>query len=284
VTRWLIVGHGSVGSALSRRIARKGGDVAVYDPAPRVPVADAEYLTAIGSMAHDVVVSCVIPAAAAGALETVRPALGAATLYLEWNTVTPATKKAIAAASPCPVVDVALMDTLDDERSHPSVAISGQQSIEAAALLNGIGFRVDIAGAECGDAALLKLARSLFMKSLEALLIEFEAATALLPGREIIARSVEKNLGPEFTSFSRMLIETDRIHAARRARELQEAVTVFAEAGHTLRVAEASAEVLRGAAETWLARDAPPERAGAELLAEYLARHLREHVPPDVRR
>ena len=86
---------------------------------------------------------------------------------------------------------------------------------------------VDVAGAECGDAALLKLARSLFMKSLEALVIEFEAAIAPLAGRDIVVGSIERNLGERFTAFSRMLIETDRIHAARRSRELEEAIAIL---------------------------------------------------------
>lgn len=277
--RWLIVGHGSVGSALARRIAATArGRLAVYDPAPRIAVMHGEHVAAIDAAGYDVVVSCVTPAMAVDVLATVRGALRPDTLYLEWNTVTPETKRAIAAAAPCPVVDVALMDTLDDERSRPSLAVSGPEAAAVRPLLEGIGFRVDDAGAACGDAALLKLARSLFMKSLEALLVEFEAATALLPGRDIITRSVEKNLGPDFMAFWRMLIETDRVHAARRGRELQEAVAVFVGEGRTVRVAETAATVLSDAAAVWRSADAPLETAGAEAFARYLAHHLRKQA------
>lgn len=282
MTNWLVVGHGSVGSALARRINATGTRPAVYDPSPRVPVVDAKLAGTLGAETFDVVVSCVIPSVAIDALETVAPALRPDTLYLEWNTVTPAIKRTIAEAAPCSVVDVALMDTLDDERARPSVAVSGPRSSEAAVLLEEIGFRVENGGAECGDAALLKLARSLFMKSLEALVVEFEAATALLSGRDVVARSIEKNLGPAFTSFARMLIETDRIHAARRSRELDEAIAVFADSGRSVLVAEASARVLRGAANAWRAGDAPAEKSGAEVLARYLASNLRNQVTSDV--
>jgi hypothetical protein len=59
------------------------------------------------------------------------------------------------------------MGTLDDEAASPNVAVSGSGPGKASALLTELGFHVD-AVAECGDAAVLELARSLFMKSLKA--------------------------------------------------------------------------------------------------------------------
>jgi 4-hydroxy-4-methyl-2-oxoglutarate aldolase len=168
--RWLIVGHGSVGSALARRLDRRGVRASAYDPSPRIPVTLAEHFAAVDSTrdGFDIVISFVVPAAAEQALEAVRPLLKPATLYLEWNTVAPETKRAIAEAAPCAVVDVALMGTLDDEAASPSVAVSGSWPGKASTLLTELGFHVDAAEAECGDATLLKVARSLFMKSLEA--------------------------------------------------------------------------------------------------------------------
>jgi len=278
--RWLIVGHGSVGSALVRRLGRIGVRPSVYDPAPRLPIVAADHLARLdlAGGAFDIVVSCVIPAAALQALAGVRTALKPATLYLEWNTVTPETKRAVAAAAPCAVLDVALMDTLDDEAASPSLALSGPEAGNAAEVLRRLGFRVDIAGPECGDAALLKLARSLFMKSLEALVIEFEAAIAPLSGREIVVGSIERNLGERFTAFARMLIETDRLHAARRSRELEEAIEVFQHADKSTRVAEAATDVLGAAAAAWQSPGAPAERAGAEAFARFLATGLKAHM------
>jgi 3-hydroxyisobutyrate dehydrogenase-like beta-hydroxyacid dehydrogenase len=274
--RWLIVGHGSVGSALVRRLDRRGVRPSTFDPSPRVPVLLAEHLTAIDSAkdAFDIVISCVAPAAAEQALEAVRPLLKPTSLYLEWNTVPPEIKRVIASAAPCTVVDVGLIDTLDDEAANPSVAVSGSEAGKAAALLAELGFHVDVVGAECGDAALLKLARSLFMKSLEALVIEFEAAIAPLAGRDVIVGSIERNLGERFTGFATMLIETDRIHATRRCRELEGAIAAFRPAHCSLRVAEASVDVLRAAAAAWRAPHAPDERAGAREFAHFLASEL----------
>jgi 4-hydroxy-4-methyl-2-oxoglutarate aldolase len=286
VTRWLVVGHGSVGSALVRRIGRTGVRPFVYDPSPRVVVTGGERLTAVDERngPFDAVVSCVVPSAAPKALEAVRSALGQGTLYLEWNTITPDAKRAIAEAAPCRVVDVALLDTLDDEAAHPSLAVSGAEAAAAVSLLSALGFSVDVVGALCGDAALLKLARSLFMKSLEALVIEFEAAMAHMAGRDVVIRSIERNLGPQFITFSRMLLETDRIHAGRRSVELQEAVESYRRAGRSVEVPSAAIRVLQAAAASWRAAGAPAPDAGAPALAEYLARYLaRQHEAEELR-
>ena len=281
-SRWLIVGHGSVGSALARRLTRAGIRPGIFDPAPRLAVADGELLPSLAGLApFDRIISCVMPSAAMKAVETARPVIAPTTLYLEWNTLPPAAKRAVAAVAPGAVVDVALMDTLDQEAAHPTLAVSGPQAPRAATLLRSLGFLVDEVGAECGDAALLKLGRSLFMKCLEALVIEFRAAVAPLAGRDAVLGSIERNLGPAFTAFSRMLIETDRVHAERRAAELGEAVAIFAASGRSLDVAGASVAVLYAAAAAWRLPEAPPASAGADALAGFLTDALGKatHAP-----
>lgn len=279
LARWLIVGHGSVGSALARRMARAGIRPSIFDPAPRVPVTQGVHLTDLeGAGAFDFVISCVAPSAALSAVETVRPALAASALYLEWNTLPPDAKQRIAAAAPAGVVvDVALMDTLDQEAAQPSLAISGPQAARAGEALRSLGFMVDEVGAACGDAARLKLSRSLFMKGLEALVIEFGAAIAPLEGREVVLSSIERNVGAQFMSFARMLIETDRLHASRRANELAEAVEIFAAPGRPLTVARASIDVLRWAAAAWAAVNAPPPTSGADSLTAFLSTSTEEN-------
>ncbi len=272
VRRWLIVGHGSVGSALARRLAGHGIAPWILDPAPRVPVQHGTLLPALdGAGVFDVVVSCVVPSAAAKAMASAKAALDPASLYLEWNTLTPQAKRAVAATAPDAVVDVALLDTLDQEAASPTLAVSGPKAARAAAVLRDLGFQVDEVGRECGDAALLKLSRSLFMKCLEALVVEFQAAVAPLSGRGVILESIERNLGDRFSAFARMLIETDRVHADRRATELAEAVGVFEAEGRALVLADASVSVLRAAAEAWRRPGAPAAGAGAEVLAGFLS-------------
>ncbi len=278
---WLVIGHGSVGSALVRRLVRAGIEPVVYDPSPRVPVVDREHLSSLldATRTFDRVISCVAPPSAPTALEDARPVLRADTVYLDWNTVGPVVKRALAVAAPCPVVDVALLDTLDEEAASPSVAISGPRAPDIVPDLVGLGFHVDVVGDSAGDAALLKYARSIFMKTLEALVVEFESAVATLPGRVIVTASIERNLGPTFMDFARMLLETDRIHAARRADELAGAVTAHVDAGLSVPLATAAVGVLRAAATAWQEPDAPPIGARPDALVAFLADHLQGPRP-----
>jgi 3-hydroxyisobutyrate dehydrogenase-like beta-hydroxyacid dehydrogenase len=272
-TRWLIAGHGSVGSALARRLIAAGITPWVFDPAPRIPVSGPVHLTSLeGVPPFDLIVSCVTPSGALRVVEAVRPVLAPGTLYLDWNTLPPDTKQHVAAQAPAGVViDVALMDTLDQEAERPTLAVSGPQASKAAEILRGLGFAVDEVGSTCGDAARLKLSRSLFTKVLEALVIEFRAAIAPLAGREVVLASIERNLGPQFMAFAEMLIETDRLHAARRSNELAEAVAIFGSEHQPLTLARASVEVLRAAAAAWAAPGAPPPDANAATFAAYLS-------------
>ena len=122
------------------------------------------------------------------------------------------------------------------------------------------------------------------------LVVEFEAAVSALPGRAIVTASIGRNLGPGFMDFARMLLETDRIHAARRADELAGAVSAHVEAGLSVPLATAAVGVLRAAATAWHHVVAPPIGASPDALAAFLADHLEDgrqasaSVPTDARR
>jgi 3-hydroxyisobutyrate dehydrogenase-like beta-hydroxyacid dehydrogenase len=273
---WLIVGHGSVGSALAKRIGLLGEPILVYDPAPRMPVTvgqRVETLTGDG-LAITCVVSCVPPAVAESVPELIAPVVDGDSVLFDWNTTSPEAKRGISAAATCDVVDVALLDTLDSDAGRPRVAISGPNATLHLPLLEKIGFHVDVAGAAPGDAALLKFARSMFMKSLEGLVLEYEAISHGIDGQGLVAASIANNLGDQFVDFMRLLVATNRLHAARRARELAEAVEAFEERGSSTTVARAVVPLLERCAELWDRPDAPPGDAALDDLIEYLSREL----------
>jgi 3-hydroxyisobutyrate dehydrogenase-like beta-hydroxyacid dehydrogenase len=270
--RWLVVGHGSVGAFVSERLMQAGSSVAVLDPAPRLPIVSGTAVTEVESGAYDCVVSCVPPDVAETVPLTVAGALVADGLFFDWNTVSPEVKRRIAAAVPAGVVDVALLDSVDGGNGRrPRLAVSGDGRGRGGELLAGAGFDVVDAGPDVGQAAALKYLRSLFMKTLEALVLEFGALASELDPDGIARSSVTNNLGPEFAAFMDLLITTNRVHATRRATELEGAVVSFAEAGTPPELAHAAVDVLHRAAAAWQ-DGAPPEDASPEELA----RHLRD--------
>jgi hypothetical protein len=268
---WLVIGHGSVGSFLAGRLVRGGIAVTVVDPAPRVPVAPGTQVTAVpadGGFAH--AISCVTPAAAEEAAQTALATLAPGGLLFDWNTVAPAVKRRIGALLPSAVVDVALLDSLDGAAEHPTLAVSGVEAGRAATLLRRLGFAVSVAGGEAGDAASLKYLRSIFMKTLEALVLEFSTLSSAADDDGIVRDSIERNLGAEFGAFMDLLVTTNRVHAERRSAELADAAATFVAEGTRPELAEAAVAVLRRAAEVWAEPDAPPEDAEPRELTSHL--------------
>jgi hypothetical protein len=269
--RWLVVGHGSVGSFLAARLVRGGHAVGVLDPNPRVPLAAGAQLAEIGgSVLYDHVASSVPPDVA----ETI-PALVSGSVqedgfFFDWNTLNPAVKERISHALPPAVVDVALLDSLDANVDRPSIAVSGLRVAEAAKILRALGFTVAIAGDEAGQAAALKYLRSIFMKTLEALVLEYASLSTDLDDNAIVRDSIVKSLGEQFAEFMDLLLRTNRLHAERRSRELADAVATFAVNGVRPELAAAGIDVLRRSADAWRDPAAPPPDSDALELATYL--------------
>ena len=273
-TTWLVVGHGSVGAAIVGRLRQHGVLPAVYDPDPRVPVIVGRRILAIADLpSAQYIVSCVSPPAALSVPSLVDAAMTQETIYLDWNTVAPSVKAEIAAQAACEVVDVGLLDSLD-KQGHARIALSGPAAAMVQPVLAALGFECEVVGDCCGDAALLKFVRSVFMKSLEALVLQHVALAHRLDRSGTVNRSIAANLGEEFLGFARILVETNRIHAVRRATELETAVELFAVDGHALPLADGAVAVLRRAAEIWGTDDAPAADTGYEELVAYLARAM----------
>jgi 4-hydroxy-4-methyl-2-oxoglutarate aldolase len=266
---WLVVGHGSVGSFVAARLVERGVRTLVFDPAPRLAIVHGERIDNPAETRCDYVISCVSPEAADAVPGLVAAALDPDGTFFDWNTVSPELKRLIRTDVAARTIDVALLDSLDADVRRPTLAISGIGSAEAARLLEMYGFRVLVAGEEVGAAATLKYLRSIFMKGLEALVLEYASLATRIDGEPIVRESLESNLGPQFTTFMDLLVTTNRIHAERRSQELAGALAVFADGGEP-RLSAAAVEVLHQAAEAWAEENAPPVDAGSRELADHL--------------
>jgi 3-hydroxyisobutyrate dehydrogenase-like beta-hydroxyacid dehydrogenase len=269
--RWLVVGHGSVGSFLASRIARSGRAVSVLDANPRVPLAHGVERTTLTERngTFDCVVSCVPASAAPDVPSAVAGHLGPDGFFFDWNTVSPSTKVRAAGVLRAAVIDVALLDSLDANVELPHLAVSGARIEDAAEVLRTLGFKVTTVGDEVGKAAALKYLRSIFMKTLEALVLEHAALSSVLDRDSVVRDSIASNVGPQFMEFMDLLVRTNRIHAERRSHELADAVSVFAEEGVPPELAAASVDLLRRLAEAWRDPQAPAPESDPLDLAKY---------------
>src|SRR5438128_2017825 len=123
--RWLVVGHGSVGSFLTARLAANGASVLVYDPEPRVPVVRGRRVDGPDLPGGPVAlaVSCVPPSAAAAVTDLLNAAVRADGVVFDWNTVSPSLKQQIRDRLVARMVDVALLDSLDGTSEEPMLAV-----------------------------------------------------------------------------------------------------------------------------------------------------------------
>jgi 3-hydroxyisobutyrate dehydrogenase-like beta-hydroxyacid dehydrogenase len=247
--RWLIVGHGSVGAALAERLDAAGFEVSIYDPTPRLPIAAGVPVSAPAGGSFAFAVSCVPPGAAVDVAPLTGRALAPGGLLFDWNTVAPAVKRRIAESAQAATVDVALLDSLDGGDGQPFLAVSGPAAENGAEIWRRLGFDVDVVGADVGQAAALKYLRSIFMKTLEALALEFSEAAVALDSGGVVRKSIARNLGGRYDEFISLLLRTNRIHAGRRASELADAVATLREDGLDLELAGVAAKVLQHAAE-----------------------------------
>jgi hypothetical protein len=273
---WLVAGHGSVGAALAGRLDAGGARVFIYDPAPRVAITVGQQVDEhdIGQLTLAGAMSSVPPRHAQAAMGVIARAGIADAMIFDWNTLDPRVKRELAEGLDGQLIDVALLDSLDRGGTDTFVAISGAQAGAAAPLLTRLGFEVAIAGPACGDAASVKLTRSLFMKSLEALALEHAALTSGSPSREIVRRSLERSLGKDCADFLDLLVRTNRLHAERRAEELAEAVSLVENDFPGLVVAPAAAVLLAAVAAAWAEPGSPDSGASALELATFVRRRM----------
>ena len=260
---------------MAARLVAGGASVSILDPHPRIPIVHGERTADPAALASvDYVVSCVPPETAEAVPRLVAVSLAPNSIFFDWNTIAPAAKQRIRDALAVATIDVALLDSVDGSVEHPNLAVSGRRAREGARILDAQGFATAIVGEEVGDAAALKYLRSIFMKGLEALVLEYASLASGLDGAPIVRASLESNLGERFGRFIDLLLTTNRVHAERRSRELADAVETFTVNGANPPLVNAAVDVLQQAADVWAQESAPPVDADAHVLAAHLRRAL----------
>jgi 3-hydroxyisobutyrate dehydrogenase len=174
----------------------------------------------------DIVISAVFGSVA---LEVATAAFGCmqpGALYVDMTTADPddmARAETLAAASGPSFVDVAITGAVNIHASKTPLLCAGVRAPEVADLFGRLGAPVQVVGTRAGDAASLKLLRSIFTKGLEALAVEC-LATAERRGlraqlHEILSDVDQGSLKAQMESMVGTHIE----HSGRRRKEVTEA-------------------------------------------------------------
>lgn len=243
--RVALLGLGEAGSRLAADLVAAGVEVRGYDPDPE---RDAPAVTRVPDPVSvvagcDVVLSVNAAKAALEAAEAALPALRGV-MYADLNTASPELKRELAelvAGAGALFVDVALLGPIPRRGLRAPVLASGPGAQAFASLFVPLGTPVTVISEAAGDAAALKLVRSVFMKGLAAAVVESMQAAEAMGSGEWLAAEIEAMIGEPFLTRA---LEGSRTHAARRVDEMEAACELLQELGVEPRVAAASAAQL----------------------------------------
>jgi 3-hydroxyisobutyrate dehydrogenase-like beta-hydroxyacid dehydrogenase len=236
-----VLGLGEAGGRIAADLAAAGCTVRGWDPARRAEGIDNADSDLAAVRDADVVLSLNSAAVALAAAARVVEALGGDTLYADLNTASPQLKRELAAALPVQFADVALVGVVPSSGLATPALASGAGAERFAELFRPLGMPVDVVGPHPGDAAGLKLLRSVFMKGMAAAAIESLAAARAAGVEGHVHADLAAVIGEPLLE---RLLSGSRLHAVRRVEEMRAAAAYLEELGVQPRVASAAADLL----------------------------------------
>ncbi len=239
-----ILGLGEAGSRLASDLVAAGVEVHGYDPlTTSAPEGVAHADDPATSVSRSTIVLALTTASSAlAAAESALPALREGAIYADLNTTSPALKQEIAAVvTGARFADVALLGPVPARGLATPALAAGAGARAFANVFRPLGMPVDVVSDRPGDAAVLKLLRSVFMKGLAASALESLRAGEAAGHAPWLERVIAAVAGD---ALLERLVVGSRRHAARRVDELDAARELLLEFGIEPRIAAASAAVL----------------------------------------
>jgi 3-hydroxyisobutyrate dehydrogenase-like beta-hydroxyacid dehydrogenase len=287
--RLALLGFGEAGASIAAGLAAGGAGVTAFDLAFRSPggAARMDAARAIGIVPHEevapavadatIVVSAVPGAVAVDVARAAAPHLRAPQIYLDLNSVSPATKRAVAAAvaeSGAACIEAAVMARVLPYGHRVPMLLAGPGADAVATRLNALGMATEAVGEAIGEASANKMVRSIVIKGIEALLMEALVAADRAGITERILDSVAATFpGIDWRATASYYLDRSLSHGARRITEMQEVADTLRELGLEPVMAEAIGRRIGWAYETADGEPWPPaDGGGYQAVLDTLAR------------
>jgi len=192
----------------------------------------------------DIVFSAVTASSSLKAADSVRPHMTAQQFFLDINSVSPARKREVgeSMAGAVRYVDVAVMAPVAPARHRTPMLLAGSNAEALLPLMLGMDMRASIAGPGIGQAAAIKMIRSVMVKGLEALTFEcFVAAHRAGVTEQVLASLGESYPGLDWPAAIQYNLERMDVHGIRRAAEMREVSATVQELGIEPHMSQGSA-------------------------------------------
>jgi 3-hydroxyisobutyrate dehydrogenase-like beta-hydroxyacid dehydrogenase len=252
IPRVAVLGLGEAGSRIAADLVAAGVEVRGFDPDParHVPAISRAPDPASAAAGCGVVLSVNTARAALDAAVAALPGMSASGIYADLNTAAPELKRELAelvAEAGFGFVDVALLGPIPTKGLFAPMLASGAAARAFADVFAPLGVPVTVVSHEPGDAAALKLVRSVFMKGVAASVVESMQAAEAMGRAEWLEREIEAMIGRPYLERA---LEGSRTHATRRVDEMEAARDLLLELGVEPLIASASAAQLAELAAT----------------------------------
>lgn len=264
--RLAFIGFGEAGPLIAEGLLGAGVasvsayDILVDDPATRdawIAKAEATGARACGTLSEAIsdaglVLSTVTSERALEAATNAVPHLQTGQLYLDLNSCSPGKKVAAAARvepSGARYVDVAVMDTVPGRGHRVPMLLAGPAARTAIDRLAPFDMTLEVVGETVGQASTIKMARSVFMKGIEAILCE----SLIAADRAGVADRVLASIQTTFPDLDWRQLATYHmgrmaLHGRRRAVEMDSVADTLRDLGLDPLTAEAT-----GKRQMWIA-------------------------------
>jgi 3-hydroxyisobutyrate dehydrogenase-like beta-hydroxyacid dehydrogenase len=225
--RIAIIGLGEAGRIFAQGFAARGALVTAFDlTPPGDPLAGVAVSSSIAEAVADAeaVVSLVGAVAATAVAEEVLVHLAAGAVLADFNTAAPELKTGLAARAAergALFADVAVLAPARRSGAETPLIASGTGAERLRGLLRPFGVPIESMGERAGDAAGLKLLRSVFMKGLAGVVLESLSAAASRGAEDWMRGQIAAELGPAGEELLERLLEGTERHAHRREHEMR---------------------------------------------------------------
>ncbi len=263
MTRFAFIGFGEAGGLIAAGLKQRGGEIcaafdlrvddpALADKAQRLGIALARSNEQAVADA-EIVLSAVTCDALVDAARQTAPYLHSGHVYLDINSASPKAKREaaeIVERAGASYIDVAVMDLVPPHGHKVPMLLAGRAADDTAARLRSYDMNATAIGAEVGQAAAVKMARSVFMKGFSAILLEsLMAAGTIGAGRAVLDSLQITYPSIDWHAHADRAMARLSQHAKRQSQEMYEVAETLEELGVEPITALATARRLAGFAD-----------------------------------
>lgn len=256
-SRVALIGFGEVGQTLAADLLKAGAKVSAYDILFDNPdsgpsraartVSVRKGISASDAIATaELIISAVTAASDVDAARSVTSGIPRGAFYIDLNSVSPATKTVCARIvddAGGRYVEAAVMTPINPKGIASPMLLGGVHSASFLERAAPLGFNATVFSSTLGQAAAVKMCRSVIIKGVEALLTESMLAARHYGVEKPVLDSLSDLLpAGDWEKIARYFISRSLEHGVRRAEEMREAAKTVDEAGVAPLMASATAE------------------------------------------